>query len=171
MKPTLLNNLIRRLYSSCRLATLCFLLVALNLQAFTYTDFSSTNGLNLTGVATVVGGALRLTPEAESVVGTAWAVNKQPCARGFDTRFQFRISNPGSRPGTPAGSDGLLFTLQNLGPTDPTYHANTSAPDGSVSVFFNTFWNWPDSTDFNSGMSAATRSGWFPMGCIWRKPT
>ena len=27
-------------------------------------------------------------------------------------------------------------------------HPNTSPADGSVSVFFNTFWNWPDSKDF-----------------------
>src|SRR5512137_985676 len=129
MKPTLLSKPPQRRNLSCRLPMLCLMLAAFNLQAFTYTDFSSTNGLNLTGVAAVVGGALRLTPLAESVVGTAWAVAKQPCASGFETRFQFRFSNPGSRPGTPAGGDGLLFTLQNLGPADPTWHPNTSAVD------------------------------------------
>ena len=124
------------------------MLAALSLPAFTYTDFSSTNGLNLVGVTSVVGGALRLTPAADSVVGTAWAVAKQPCARGFDTRFEFRISSPGGRPGTPPGADGLLFTIQNNGPVDPAFHATTSAADGSVSVFFNTFLNWPGCTDY-----------------------
>ena len=147
MKPTILSNLTQRRNVSC-LAALSFILATFNLPAFTYTNFNSTAGLNLVGVTAVVDGALRLTPEADSVVGTAWAVAKQPCAGGFDTSFQFRISNPGGRPGTPPGGDGLLFTIQNIGPTDPSYHANTSPADGSVSVFFNTFWNWPDSTDF-----------------------
>ncbi len=148
MKQTILSRLTPLWNLSCRLPALCLILSAFNLPAFTYTDFSSTNGLNLTGVAASVGGALRLTPEAESVVGTAWAAAKQPCAAGFDTSFQFRITNPGSMPGTPPGSDGFLFTLQKIGPTDPNVHPNTAPADGSVSVFFNTFWNWPDSTDF-----------------------
>jgi Legume lectin domain/HYR domain len=143
MKPMILRNL------SCRLPALCFLLAALNLPALTYTNFSSTNGLSLVGASAVVGGALRLTPAATAQVGTAWAQAKQPCASGFDTSFQLRFSNPGSFPGTPLGGDGIAFTLQAIGPTDPTFYANTSAADGSVGVFFNTFWNWPDSTDFS----------------------
>src|ERR1039457_5634233 len=148
MKPTILSSLTPGWNLWGRLLALCVMLAACNLPAFTYTNFNSTSGLNLTGVAAVDDGVLRLTPEVDSVVGTAWAVAKQPCAGGFDTRFQFRISNPGGRPGTPPGGDGFLFTIQNIGSSDPTCHPNTSPADGSISVFFNTFWNWPDSTDF-----------------------
>ncbi len=64
-----------------------------------YPNFSSTAGLNLVGGAAQVGSVLRLTPAAEGQMGNAWAQDKQPCAAGFDTRFQFRISDLGSRPG------------------------------------------------------------------------
>src|ERR1035438_8242786 len=122
MKPTILSNLRQRRSVSCRLPALCFMLAALNLPAFTYTNFNSTTGLNLLGVSAVVDGALRLTPEADTVLGMAWAEAKQPCAGGFDTSFQFRISNPGGRPGTPPGADGILFTIQNIGPADPVVY-------------------------------------------------
>ena len=124
------------------------MLAALNLPAFTYTNFSSTAGLNLVGVAAQYGTVLRLTPAADTVLGTAWAQAKQPCASGFDTRFQFRISNPGSRPGTPAGADGIMFTVQNTGPTGPIWIPPSDLQAGYVSVFFNTFLNWPGCTDY-----------------------
>ena len=159
MRQTITDHITRHRNLSCRLAALSFILAVFNLQAFTYTNFSSTNGLNLMGVASIVGGALRLTLAADSVNGEAWAQAKQPCASGFDTSFQFRISNPGSRPGTPSGSDGILFTLQNVGPTDPNLYDIGSPADGNVTVIFNTFWNWPDSTDFTKWDVSANSVG------------
>ena len=47
--------------------------------------------------------------------GDAWAVNKQPCAAGFDTRFQFQISNMGAGR-SDSRSDGIVFAVQNVGP-------------------------------------------------------
>ncbi|MEI8044608.1 MAG: LamG-like jellyroll fold domain-containing protein, partial [Verrucomicrobiota bacterium] len=108
-----------------------------------YSNFSSTAGLNLVGDAAQNGSVLRITPSAPSRSGGFWAINKQSCAAGFDTRFQFRISNAGSFPGTPAGGDGFAFTIQNIGPADSNFYAPPSAPGASISVFFNTFLNWP----------------------------
>ena len=168
MEPTILRSLARSRNLSRRLPALWIMLAVFNLQAFTYTDFNSTNGLSLVGASAVVGGALRLTPAVEGVVGTAWAIAKQSCSGGFDTQFQFRISNSGSRPGTPPGADGVLFTIQKNGPTDPICHGLLSPADGSVSVFFNTFWNWPDSTDFTkwdvSGNSVGVLSNALYLG-------
>lgn len=130
------------------LTALALVHTAANAPAFTYTSFNSTNGMSLVGAPAVVDGALRLTPASELTVGTAWVIAKQPCASGFDTQFQFRISNIGSRPGTPVGGDGIVFSIQKNGPTDPMQHVLGSPADGTISVFLNTFWNWPDSTDF-----------------------
>jgi hypothetical protein len=143
MKQTKLNSLSPHRNLSCRLAALCVMLTVFNLPAFTYTNFSSTGGLNLVGSAAQNGTVLRLTPAAQVQEGHAWATNKQQCAAGFDTTFQFRISNPGSNSGTPSGGDGILFMVQNIGPTDSGPIAN-----GYVCVFFNTFLNWPGCTDY-----------------------
>jgi hypothetical protein len=148
MNQPMLNRLAPDRNLSSFLAALSFTVAVSNALAFTYTNFSSTTGLNLVGASAVVGGALRLTPAAEGELGNAWAINKQQCATGFDTYFQFRISSPGSRPGTPSGADGLMFTVQNTGPTDPAWHPPLGTPNGSVGVFFNTFLNWPGCSDY-----------------------
>ncbi len=38
--------------------------------------------------------------------------------------------------------------MQNVSPTDPTWHPPPPPADGYVSVFFNTFLNWPGCTDY-----------------------
>jgi len=113
-----------------------------------YSNFNATAGLNLVGTSAVAGGVLRLTPAASGQGGTAWAQTKQFCANGFNTSFQFQISDPGSFAGTPPGADGIVFAVQKNGPTDPNIHELDSVADGSVSVFFNTFLNWPGCTDY-----------------------
>ena len=148
MRQAILNRSALRGHPASLLTALSFTVLVCTAPAFTYTNFNSTNGLSLVGASAVVGGALRLTPAAELSVGTAWAIAKQPCAGGFDTQFQFRNSNVGSRPGTPVGGDGIVFSIQKNGPTDPMQHVLGSPADGTVGIFFNTFWNWPDSTDF-----------------------
>src|SRR5439155_1204059 len=108
----------------------------------------STGGLALVGSSASVGGALRLTAASEDQLGNAWLLEKQQCSGGFDTRFQFRISAPGSRPGVPAGADGFVFAVQNVGPGDPDFLASMSGGTNFTSVFFNTFLNWPGCTDY-----------------------
>jgi len=116
--------------------------------AINYPDFSSTAGLSLVGSAAQNGTVLRLTRATEGQNGSALAMNKQPCAAGFDTRFEFQITNWGSRPGTPSGGDGLMFTVQNVGPTNSSWNPPPNPVNGCVGVLFNTFLNWPGCTDY-----------------------
>ncbi|MEI6785430.1 MAG: LamG-like jellyroll fold domain-containing protein, partial [Verrucomicrobiota bacterium] len=123
-----------------------------------YANFSSTAGLSLVGSTARSGSVLRLTPAAQDVLGNAWALTKQPCAAGFDTRFQFQITNPGSLVGTPPGADGINFVMQNSGPS-------ASSPINEyVSVFFNTFLNWPDCPDYTQCDVSANSVGVYSNG-------
>ena len=55
--------------------------------------------------------------QPETSDGNAWAQTKQPCASGFDTSFQFRISNPGSWPERRPEGMGSCSRCRTLGPT------------------------------------------------------
>jgi hypothetical protein len=77
--------------------------------SFEYSDFSSTTGLNLLGVAAqTANNALRLTPPAVGCIGGAWDTTKQNIANGFVSLFQFRISECNW-----TGGDGIAFVIQN----------------------------------------------------------
>ncbi len=107
-----------------------------------YPDFSSTAGLSLVGQAARSGNVLRLTPATGSANGCAWATNKQSCASGFDTQFQFQFSSFGGS----GGGDGLTFAIQNVGPNTAYHFGGMQDGTNSVGVFFNTFYNWPGCT-------------------------
>ena len=116
-----------------------------------FANFNSTAGMSLQGTATTVGGALCLTFASAATIGPAWAVNKQKCAAGFDTDIWHPASaNPGAGEGTLPGADGFSFTLQQIGPGNPNWYAPTGPPEGSISVFYNTFLNWPGCTDYTT---------------------
>ncbi|MBK7928826.1 MAG: hypothetical protein IPJ98_15460 [Bryobacterales bacterium] len=66
---------------------------------------------NLVGDARLLGSGVRLT-RATNDLGGAMASWKEPLASGFDTRFRFRISDPG---GLNKGADGFAFVIQNHG--------------------------------------------------------
>jgi subtilisin-like proprotein convertase family protein len=108
-----------------------------------FINFSSIAGLNLVGTAARSGSVLRLTPASPNQLGDAWAVNKQRCNTGFDTRFQFQMSNLG----VGGGADGIAFTVQNMGATASPAFANLGGGTEYVSVWFNTWYNWPGATD------------------------
>ena len=112
-----------------------------------YANFASTSGLNLTGSAKATNGLLRLTPAVDGQIGNAWLSQKQTCAGGFDTSFYFRITQLGNTFGNEPGGDGITFTVQNVGPTNTVWAV--SQPTNYVSVFFNTFWNWPGCGDYS----------------------
>jgi hypothetical protein len=117
-----------------------------------FADFRTAKGLRLVGSASVGAGVLRLTPAKQDKAGAAWAAEKQPVAGGFDTTFQFRLTNQG---GLGAGADGIAFVLQNSGPaaigglgsaggfavSDPAYRSKVKGIPFSVAVFFDTFRN------------------------------
>jgi hypothetical protein len=119
-------------------ATVLCLLIPARASAFTYPDFSSTAGLNLTGSATQVGSVIRLTPAAQNQKGAAWYTQNQFVAGGFTTTFTFRITNPGN-----TGADGLSFAVQNGGPTilGTEYGAESNSVPLGVGVSLNTFFN------------------------------
>jgi hypothetical protein len=82
-----------------------------------------------TGVTSLVGigsvapigtTGFRLTPSAPYQRGAVWLINKQFVATGFQSTFQFRISDPrGLIQSTPfgiqQGGDGFAFVVQNFG--------------------------------------------------------
>jgi len=108
-----------------------------------YANFNSTAGLNLVGTTVQLGSVLRLTPATSGGnIGNAWFRTKQSCAGGFDTTFQFLMTNPGGTIG-----DGISFTVQNASPTASGVFANLTTATDFVSVWFNTYQNWPGCID------------------------
>jgi hypothetical protein len=105
--------------------------------------------LNLAGSAQMEGESLRLTGSAPHLAGAAWLTERQPIGNGFQTQFQFQLTEQG---GTGGGADGFAFVLQNSGPSalggsgsgggfalgDDT---RGGAIPQSVAVFFDTFRN------------------------------
>lgn len=121
--------------------------------AIRYESFASTQGLRLIGDASVSGRkVLRLTPARPNRSGAVWSLEKQPVGFGFDTTFQFRLTQQG---GLGRGADGFAFVLQNSGPAalggrgsaggfavaDPTYHPKETGIPWSIAVFFDTYQN------------------------------
>ena len=111
---------------------------------FAYQDFSSTNGLSLTGsAAQLTNHVLRLTPATNNQMGAVWYAQKQYCAQGFTASFQFQMSNLGGLPFLTPGGDGISFAIQT-GSTNATgseYGAETNGVATGLGVSLNTFWN------------------------------
>ena len=113
-------------------------------QSFSYSDFSSTSGLNLVGAAARVGGAVRLTPAAQNQTGAAWRAQKEFCASGFSTSFRFKMTGLGAVRGLTPGGDGISFCVQCASPTADgnEYGGSTNGlPASGLGVSLNTFWN------------------------------
>jgi len=71
-------------------------------------------------VSQISSSGFRLTPSFPFQRGAVWLINKQFVANGFQSTFQFQISNPGglvqSTPsGVQVGGDGFAFVVQNFG--------------------------------------------------------
>lgn len=76
-------------------------------------DFSAgEEDLNIVSTASIYEKYLRLTPSQPSVAGACW-LNKEKIdlTRGFETEFEFRVVEPGSK----AIGDGFAFVIQNQG--------------------------------------------------------
>jgi len=120
---------------------------------FEFADFSTRGRLSLVKDAALVQSLLRLTPAAANRRGAAWHKDRQPVARGFETTFRFRITEPaGNEFG---GTDGFAFVVQdhNVGALgdgganggfsnrmDPWSILARGMPS-SVAVFFDTYAN------------------------------
>src|SRR5262249_28172873 len=80
-----------------------------SVQTINYPNFSSPAGLSLVGNAVQVGNQLRLPANTNSQRGAAWFTTPQAVQGGFDTTFQFQITN--------AAADGFAFVVQNSSAT------------------------------------------------------
>jgi hypothetical protein len=116
--------------------------------AIDFPDFGAVTGLSLAGSASQEGRVLRLTPSQHDVAGAAWFRDKQPVSNGFESVFQFRLTQQG---GLGRGADGFAFVLQNSGPaalgadgSGGGFALREDASAGipqSIAVFFDTFRN------------------------------
>jgi hypothetical protein len=82
-----------------------------------YTDFSSTAGLQINGDAYQNGNKLTLTPALVGQHGSAFSLNRISLASNtsFSTFFSFEILDRGGIPGWGInGADGLTFTMQTV---------------------------------------------------------
>src|SRR5580692_9876249 len=104
------------------------------------------SGLTLAGSASLNGEVLRLTSAKPDLAGAAWLPERQPVGNGFETTFQFRLTEPG---GLGRGADGLAFVLQNSGTSAlggqgsgggfALQREGSTAIPQSIAVFFDTF--------------------------------
>lgn len=120
---------------------------------FNFNGFSSASAIHPVGSARI-GTVLRLTPARPDECGTAWYAKQLRVDWGFETTFQFRITNPG---GAGGGADGLAFVLQDASVTakgtagaSGCFAVGTMSRYGgqyaiprSVAIFFDTYKNRP----------------------------
>jgi hypothetical protein len=99
----------------------------------------------------VSGKILRLTPARRNQAGAVWFRDKQPVRSGFETTFQFQLTQ---QDWLFHGTDGFAFVLQNSGPSalggrgmaggfgvsDPTNPPHPGIP-WCIAVFFDTLRN------------------------------
>jgi hypothetical protein len=95
------------------LVLLLFVVVADRLFAgdINYSNFSSPTGLIFQGDTMLQGDFIRLTPSHTNLIGRVgglWIQAKQPVRDGFETTFQFRITDKVRH-----GGDGFAFVLQS----------------------------------------------------------
>ena len=119
--------------------------------------------LSLVGSARLAGSSLRLTPSQNDLAGAAWVREKQPVANGFESNFQFQLTEPG---GAGHGADGLAFVLQNSGPSALgaggggggfALGADSGIPQ-SIAIFFDTFQN-ADAGDLSNNFITICTAG------------
>jgi len=146
---------------------------------FSFTDFESAAGLRLVPSAHRSGKVLRLTPALRETAGAAWFAEKQPVGNGFETSFEFRITDQG---GIGPGADGFAFVLQNSGPAavagrgaaggfalgDGYGNRNSPGIPSSIAVFFDTFKNH-DAGDPSANYIAICANG-HPRDMRWPPP-
>ena len=112
---------------------------------------------SLVGSATLPNGVLRLTPAVESQAGAAWLRQAQPVLDGFDSLFQFQITQP-----TGSGADGFAFVIQSVGPNAIGVEGAGIGYAGlapSLAVEFDTWDNGPGFDPNGNHVSVQVRGG------------
>jgi hypothetical protein len=75
---------------------------------FNYLDFAAPTSLIFQADSLPTNSACRLTPSAKSQVGGVWFERQLAVGAGFETTFQFQITQPGHY-----GADGFAFVIQS----------------------------------------------------------
>ena len=139
-------------------------------EPFEFPDFTAHAKLNTAGTAHYTGPVLRLTDSELQQAGGVWYTEKEPVAGGFDTSFQFQLTQQG---GLGHGADGLAFVLQNNGPTalagrgsaggwgvgDGQGHHNSPGIPWAIAIFFDTFRNDEDHDPSDNYIGIFTNGG------------
>jgi Bacterial lectin len=104
-----------KIFAVCPLVLVVALCCGPAVAQITYSNFSSTAGLQLNGTASQATNGngqqvLRLTPDLGGQDGSAWYTTQQSVANGFTTVFQFQITH---NPATYGPADGIAFVVQN----------------------------------------------------------
>ncbi|MFA5863210.1 MAG: L-type lectin-domain containing protein [Phycisphaerae bacterium] len=141
--------------------TLFFIVIAMSpvYADFNYSDFRTVDNLSLFQNASISGFKLRLTPSAKDQFGSAWRIEKQSVADGFETTFQFQIADRGSASKrTPPGGVGFAFVIQNNRITGLTgnFKGYYNLPN-SLAVEFDTLCNKKDGDSNDNHISVQTR--------------
>ncbi len=135
-----------------------------------FDNFANVQGLSIVGNAGVSGRVLRLTPARGNQKGAVWFRDKQQVRSGFETTFQFQLTQQDLFLGF-RGADGFAFVVQNSGPEalggrgsaagfgmpDPTNPKDPGIP-WMIAVFFDTLRN-PDEKDPSSNYIAIRANG------------
>ncbi|HEX4164475.1 MAG TPA: L-type lectin-domain containing protein [Bryobacteraceae bacterium] len=143
--------------------------------AIHFDSFASIQGLSLVGNAEVFDKVLRLTPARSNRAGAVWFREKQSVRSGFETTFQFQLTQ---QSWFFHGADGFAFVLQNSGPEAlggrgsaagfgmpaPTNPRQMGIP-WMIAVFFDTCRN-PEEGDPSSNYVAIRANGG-PGGMRW----
>jgi hypothetical protein len=87
---------------------LLFFNVQCRAGGFAYNDFSAPSSLIFQGDAALVEARARLTPAERGKAGGVWFSTKQRVKDGFETGFQFQLTERGG-----FGANGLAFVIQN----------------------------------------------------------
>ena len=142
---------------------------------FQFTDFQSTRDLALVKDARRAGKVLRLTPAENIKSGAAWFPDKLLLAPGFETTFQFRLTDQDRAHF--GGADGFAFVLQTLGPSaiagrgssggfamaDGRLNPRTRGIPRSLAVFFDTHRNKEDEDPSGNYIAICTNGdGYWP---------
>lgn len=78
---------------------------------FSYPDFSSVQGLELTGTAVQYGNRLRIAPSRQDTTGYATYSSVQAVSAGFATAFDFQYTNFSGGWYGKQGTDGIAFLV------------------------------------------------------------
>ncbi len=136
---------------------------------FVFNNFSSINDFTLVGSAMQYQNKIRLTTNDIWQAGAMWYNKKQFITKGFETIFNFEITNQTSI-SLGEGADGIAFLIQNDnssaigdygGAIGYGHHSNVDGISNSIAIEFDT-WQNPESNDPNDNHISINTRGLSP---------